>query len=327
MRARSLAGMSMSWFRMRSWCAKCGDAEVTVLGGGLGKFEHEWFTGDEPRTIEIQLFPINDREGRTFGIGAVGSDVTERVGVERALRESLEFEEFMSRSVNDGNLVVFSQPIVDARTGQLAEEELLVRMIGPRGELIAPGDFLPQAQRFGRCRPSTSSWSLVASSWPRPADMWPSTSRRTRSTIRTRSPPFSRNSGGPAGRVSFEITESSALASIDTAERFSNDMRLLGCPLALDDFGTGFGTLTNFRRLALTILKIDRSFVSNMIRDESVVKMIVGIAKEFGLLTTAEGVEDAETRTRLVELGVDQLQGYLIGAPRPATTTSVATNN
>ncbi len=104
-------------------------------------------------------------------------------------------------------------------------------------------------------------------------------------------------------------------------------MRLLGCPLALDDFGTGFGTLTNFRRLALTILKIDRSFVSNMIRDESVVKMIVGIAKEFGLLTTAEGVEDAETRTRLVELGVDQLQGYLIGAPRPATTTSVATNN
>ncbi|MGB1224769.1 MAG: EAL domain-containing protein, partial [Mycobacterium sp.] len=116
-------------------------------------------------------------------------------------------------------------------------------------------------------------------------------------------------------------TEHAALASLDIAERFSDEMKLLGCQVALDDFGTGFGTFTELRRIALHSLKIDISFVRGLLtneRDESVVKIIVRIAKEFGLVTTAEGVENAETLTRLIELGVDQVQGYLIGVPAPA---------
>ncbi len=107
-------------------------------------------------------------------------------------------------------------------------------------------------------------------------------------------------------------------------------MSSLGCRLALDDFGTGYGSFTELRGLTLDTVKIDRSFVHDLLnnpRDESVVRMIVGIAREFGLRTTAEGVEDAETRTRLVELGVDQLQGYLIGRPAPVTKAGGATNN
>ena len=74
--------------------------------------------------------------------------------------------------------------------------------------------------------------------------------------------------------------------------------------------------------MMLDKLKIDRSFVSGLLRnpqDESVVRAIIAIAGEFALLTTAEGVEDVETRNRLVELGVDQLQGFLVGRPAPAT--------
>jgi EAL domain-containing protein (putative c-di-GMP-specific phosphodiesterase class I) len=126
------------------------------------------------------------------------------------------------------------------------------------------------------------------------------------------------------GRISFEVTEHAALASIQIAERFSDDMRLLGCRLALDDFGTGFGTFTDLRRLALHSLKIDISFVRGLPenrRDESVVKMIIHIAKEVGLVTTAEGVGDAATLARLIELGADQVQGYLIARPALATTS------
>lgn len=131
-----------------------------------------------------------------------------------------------------------------------------------------------------------------------------------------------RQGGDAAARVSFEITEHTALASTDLAESFSDDMRELGCRLALDDFGTGFGTFIELRGMTLNSLKIDSTFVRNLLsnpQDEAVVRSIIGIATEFGLLTTAEGLEDPDTRTRLVELGVDRLQGYLIGAPAPAT--------
>jgi len=85
-----------------------------------------------------------------------------------------------------------------------------------------------------------------------------------------------RHAGDLNGRISFEITEHTALASLDVAEQFSDDMKLLGCQLALDDFGTGFGTFTEFRRITLHSLKIDISFVRGLLtnkRDESVVKM------------------------------------------------------
>ena len=300
------------------------DAQVAALRGEVSKFEQEYTVGGERLTFEVQMFAVQNGRGKTFSIGVIGTDVTERVRVERGLRERLEFEEFMSRAINDGNLLAFSQPIVDARTGQLIEEELLVRMIGPGGELIFPGGFLPQAQRFGMM-PAIDRFMVTRGIELARAGRYVAVNLSADSisdpaTIAAITDEL-RQAGDVAGRVSFEITETTALASMDIAERFSNDMRSLGCRLALDDFGTGYGTFTDLRGMKLHSLKVDRSFVSGMLRnkqDESVVKMIVGIAREFGLVTTAEGIEDAETRTRLVELGVDQLQGYLIGVPAPA---------
>ena len=236
------------------------------------------------------------------------------------------------RAITDGRLVVYAQPIVDARTGRVVEEELLVRMVQPGGELTTPGGFLPQAQRFGMM--STVDRFMVARgielarAGRHVAVNLSADSINDPATIAAIIDEL-RQAGDAAARVSFEITETTALASTEVANRFSSDMRVLGCRLALDDFGTGFGTFTELRGMTLHKLKIDRSFVSGLLsnpQDESVVKAIVGIAREFGLLTIAEGVEDTETRARLVELGVDQLQGYLIGAPTLVPMTSVATN-
>lgn len=302
-------------------------AESAALRGEVGKFEQEVTVGGELLTFDLQMFPILDEQGRTFSLGVIGTDVTERTLIERELRERLEFEEFISHAIGDGRLVVFAQPIADARTGQLVEEELLVRLRGADGELIAPAGFLPQAQRFGMMpvidRFMVARGIELARAGRRVAVNLSADSISDPDTMAAITEEL-RRAGEPASRMSFEITESTALASSEIAQRFSTDMRALGCRLALDDFGTGYGSFTELRGLALHTVKIDQSFVRGLLtdkRDESVVRAIVGIAAEFGLRTTAEGVEDDQTRTRLVELGVDQLQGYLIGSPRPVGFT------
>ncbi len=273
---------------------------------------------------------IRDEDGWVENFLVQVTDVTQP---EREMRERVEFEECLARTIAEGRLLVYAQPIVDARTGELVEEELLVRMVTPEGLLMAPDEFLPQARRFGLM--PTIDWFMVArgielARTGRRVDV--NISAATINDAATISEIIDelREADDAAARVSFEITEHTALASTDLAKRFSDDMRELGCRLALDDFGTGFGSFTELRGMALHTVKIDQSFVSGLLRnpqDESVVRAIVDIAEEFGLITTAEGVEDAETRDRLVELGVDQLQGYLVGRPAPVTAVGVATTD
>lgn len=280
------------------------DAESAAANGQSSKFEQEFTVGDQHLTVEIQMFPVGDELGATASVATIGTDVTERKKVQRQLQARLDFEGYISRAINDGRLLVFAQPIVDAATGQVVEEELLVRMAGPDGELISPDRFLPEAIRFGMM-PTIDRFMVtqaieLARAGRNVAVNLSANSINNPATLAEIVDEL-RHAGVLAGRVSFEITESAALASAETAEQFSNVMSSLGCPLALDDFGTGFGAFTELRGMALHKLKIDQSFVRDLLRserDESVVKMIVGIAREFRLVTTAEG-----SRTTKPELG------------------------
>ncbi|MGB0437311.1 MAG: EAL domain-containing protein, partial [Mycobacterium sp.] len=104
------------------------------------------------------------------------------------------------------------------------------------------------------------------------------------------------------------------------AKAFSMSMSGLGCRVALDDFGTGYGTFTELRHLDLCALKIDLTFVRDMLEDrddERIVKTIVAVARTYGLTTIAEGIESVEVLERLAEMGVDRAQGYLFGRPAP----------
>ncbi|MCB0940537.1 MAG: PAS domain S-box protein [Mycobacterium sp.] len=270
---------------------------------------------------------IRDAGGRLENFLIQVTDVTP---VERELRERLEFGESLSSAIADGRLVAYAQPIVDARSGEVVEEELLVRMVGIDGQVMVPDEFLPQARRFGMM-PTIDRFMLTRAielaRAGRRVDVNISAASINDAATMSAIVEELRQAGDVAGRLSFEITEHTALASTELAERFSEDMRRLGCRLALDDFGTGFGSFTELRGMAVNKLKIDQSFVFGLLRnpqDESVVRAIIDIAREFGLLTTAEGVEDAAIRDRLVELGVDQLQGYLVGRPAPVTLAAVA---
>ena len=130
------------------------------------------------------------------------------------------------------------------------------------------------------------------------------------------------SAAGPdlAKKLVFEITETTALTSLEIARSFSRSTTSLGCRVALDDFGTGYGAFTELRNLDLDVLKIDLSFVQNMLEDpddERVVRTIIFVARQYGLTTVAEGVETEALLRRLAELGVDRAQGYLFGKPTP----------
>jgi diguanylate cyclase (GGDEF)-like protein len=118
----------------------------------------------------------------------------------------------------------------------------------------------------------------------------------------------------------FELTENATVASIDRAESLMRRLRRIGCSVALDDFGTGLSSLSYLRQLPVTTLKIDGSFVRDVLKDaraESMVQAIAQLARSMSLSTVAEYVETEELRNRVAALGVDYGQGFAIGRPAP----------
>jgi EAL domain-containing protein (putative c-di-GMP-specific phosphodiesterase class I) len=122
-------------------------------------------------------------------------------------------------------------------------------------------------------------------------------------------------------RLVIEVTEDSFLADPDHARRVIHDLRALGVQVSIDDYGTGFSSLAYLRDLPLQELKIDRSFVADILTDQRssmIVETTNQLAHGLGLRTVAEGVEDEEQRAELHRMGVDLLQGYYFARPMPA---------
>jgi EAL domain-containing protein (putative c-di-GMP-specific phosphodiesterase class I) len=118
----------------------------------------------------------------------------------------------------------------------------------------------------------------------------------------------------------FELSESTAAASVSRADRLMQRLRLLGCRFALDDFGTGLSSLAQLRTLPVSLLKIDGGLVreaSGSQRTEAMVRAIAQLAHAMGMETVAECVESDESRTRMAALGIDYGQGFAIGRPAP----------
>ncbi len=244
---------------------------------------------------------------------AVAFDVTEKKESERRLRRVLTGE----------HLLAYSQPIMEQRRGTVVQEELLVRMRVPHDGVLAPAEFLPEAERIGLI-------GLVDRWMVSKGVAMAMRGRRTEVNLSARSigdQPFAaeleelvRGAGASAENLILEITETAALENLDAALEFAERLTRLGARFALDDFGTGFGSLTHLRRLPVRYLKIDSSFVRDIVHnseDQGLVRGIVAIARELGVLTVAEGVEDEATLWLVRESGVDYAQGYLIGRPAP----------
>jgi EAL domain-containing protein (putative c-di-GMP-specific phosphodiesterase class I) len=241
------------------------------------------------------------------------------------VRERLEWTERIHSAIAQDRLVLYGQPIVNLASGKTERAELLVRMRTSKGssDLILPAEFLPAAERFDVIG-AIDLWVVLQ------ALELACSGRRVEVNLsgQTISDPeqvdaierLVKESGAPAENIVFEITESAVAKNMESARRFAERLRALGCAFALDDFGVGFGTFTYLKHLPVDYLKIDIAFVGDLVRDESdrqVVHAIVGVARNFGMKTIAEGVENQETADLLRLIGVDHAQGYWRGRPAP----------
>ena len=232
-------------------------------------------------------------------------------------------QQIRSAIVNE-RLVLHAQPVValDGRDyGPMYE--LLVRMQDDDGQLIAPSSFLPTAEQFGLIR-DIDRWVLkhgleFAARDNRVAINLSARSLADPDLVQRVAAELARTGARP-DMVTFEFTETAAVSSVEDARALTEALRGLGCNVALDDFGTGFGTFVLLKHLPVTALKIDMEFVrslSSSASDQRIVRAIVAIAAEAGMLTVAEGVQDAGALALLREYGVGFAQGFHIARPGP----------
>jgi EAL domain-containing protein (putative c-di-GMP-specific phosphodiesterase class I) len=210
---------------------------------------------------------------------------------------------------------------VDLATGAVVDHELLIRLRGADGGLIAPGAFLPAAERF-ELMGDIDAWVLEQ------AVAHAASGRSVHLNVSAQSIGDACVVGalgralaetGADGRLlTLELTETALVRDGRRAARFALSARAFGCRVALDDFGSGYNGFARIKQLSVDILKIDQLFVRDLLQSpasQSVVKAIVSLARDLGIRTVGEGVEDAATLERLRELGVDQAQGYHLGRP------------
>ncbi len=244
-------------------------------------------------------------------------------------RSRLALAEDLRHGLERGQLVVWYQPQVEARSGEVCSVEALVRWKHPTQGLLAPFSFLPAARRAGLMPRLTE---IVLATAVRDLSAWRAQGVDLCVAINVAPPELlsgtvlptlmstlSREAVAP-DRVIIEVTEDSFLADPDHAHAVIAQLRTDGVQVSIDDYGTGFSSLAYLRNLPLQELKIDRTFVSTINSDERscmIVKTTTQLAHGLGLRVVAEGVEDEAQHDLLKALGVNVLQGYLFARPMP----------
>jgi len=228
-------------------------------------------------------------------------------------------------------LVLHYQPLVDLRTGQTTGVEALVRWTHPTHGLLAPDAFIPLAEQTGLIVPLTR-WVLEQAvaqqaTWARmgrPLAVAVNLSVRTLHDERlpeTLAWLLRRSAIAPE-QVTLEITESVLMADPAQAHAVLTRLSALGVRVAIDDFGTGYSSLAYLKQLPVDAVKIDKSFVQSMgateaTKDTAIVRSIIELGHNLGLMVVAEGIEDRETWAHVRALGGDVAQGYYLSRPLP----------
>jgi diguanylate cyclase (GGDEF)-like protein len=227
-------------------------------------------------------------------------------------------------------LVMHYQPKADVRTGRIVGAEALMRWRHPRHGVMMPDRFIPLAERSGLIRSLTmfavETALAQARSWREAGiELTVSVNLSTRDLIDVGLPEgiaaLLEQVGVPGHLLELEITEGVIMADPLRARGVISRLREMGVSVAIDDFGLGYSSLGYLKQLPVKDLKIDRSFVINMMDDQDdlvIVQSTIDLAHNLGLTVVAEGVETDETWRRLRTLGCDVAQGWLIGRPLPA---------
>ena len=251
--------------------------------------------------------------------------------VERETRSNNSSIRRIEQALEEGELELYYQPKVDLQRRRVVGVEALLRWNHPRRGLVPPLDFLPLIEEH-ELAVRVGEWVLESALAQLAA--WRASGLKLSMSINVagrqlREPHFvevlaealERHPGVPADRLELEVLETAALGEIDKVSKVIEGCRELGVSVALDDFGTGYSSLTYLKRLPASTLKIDQSFVREMLHDAenlAIVQGTLGLATAFQRQAVAEGVESVEHGSLLIRLGCRYAQGYGIARPMPA---------
>jgi diguanylate cyclase (GGDEF)-like protein/PAS domain S-box-containing protein len=246
-------------------------------------------------------------------------------------RHAANLDAELRTAVAEDQFVLFYQPQIDLATGRIVGAEALLRWNRPGLGIVGPGVFLSRAEENGLILP-ISEWVLreacrEAKKWQRSGLGTPRVSvNLSPIQFRRRSVPLLvaqvlGETGLDPRRLDLELTESILMEDLESVAHDLRQLLELGVAISIDDFGTGYSSLSYVKRLPVTRIKIDQSFVRNMAQDPNdaaIVRAIVTLGHSLELVVVAEGVETADQLAKLREEGCDEVQGFYFGRPMPA---------
>lgn len=247
----------------------------------------------------------------------------ETMQIRQEYQNNILWSKKLKEAIEEKQFCLYYQPIFDALSGDIVEYEALIRMIDNNGEIVSPGYFLPAARQsrlyahltrfvidevFKMVETSTQTYSMNLSV----DDIF---DKPTRELIIRRLSESSHSS-----RVIFELLESEGIENYPEVSTFISDVKKFGCRIAIDDFGTGYSNFAHIIKLDVDLLKIDGSLIRNIDTDsnaQTILTAITEFSKHLGLKTVAEFVHSEAVYNKCKELGIDYLQGYYLGEPKP----------
>jgi diguanylate cyclase (GGDEF)-like protein/PAS domain S-box-containing protein len=308
-----------------------------------------WQSGVFPVTLSIGIVPISRESGDLQTVLAAGDDachISKEEGGNRitvlSVRDALfqkrrgemDWISKINRAVEENRFVLYQQLIapINAAKELQTKHEILIRLVNEDGSIASPGEFIPAAERYN-LMPLIDRWVVTNSfaGYRRLIDEGSPLAGRI-ITVNLSGPSIldesliefilfeSSRHGLDPSRISFEITESSAIQNLATAGRFMARLKDEGFTFALDDFGSGYSSFGYLKNLPVDYLKIDGSLVQGIAESTvsyTMVQAINAVGQVMGIHTIAEFVKNREILEKLVEIGVDYAQGYELAKPVP----------
>lgn len=301
--------------------------------------EHQLFIN---ASIGISLFPsdalspeqlLRNADSALFKAKSAGRNgyalYTEELTAHAQQRVETAFE--LRHALDQQQLRVYYQPVHDLRTRRLVGVEALVRWEHPQRGLVSPAEFIPIAERTGLIA-EIDAWVMRQAcqqmcAWQQAGVGLSFVAVNVSSRLFARRELYQQvaqvlhDTGLDPACLELEVTESAVMEDPEVALEQMHRLRELGVRLAIDDFGTGYSSLLRLKRLPVQKLKIDQGFVAGLPGDEddaAIVRVIIALAQSMGMQVHAEGIEQAEQATFLLEHGSHLGQGYWFGRPVPA---------
>ena len=246
--------------------------------------------------------------------------------MDEALRERRQLDADLRQAIGKGELGVHYQPLADLESGTILGFEALVRWQHPGRGAVGPATFIPLAEESGFIL-KLGEWVLreacaEAARWTPPLKLSVNLSpvQFTQGDLAAQVEQILAETGLDPRRLELEVTEGLLIKDADKAIAILKRLKTLGVEIAMDDFGTGYSSLSYFRMFPFDKVKIDQSFIRDMIGNpqaRAIIRSVIGLGRGLGMPVVAEGVETSEQLDALRAEGCDQVQGYLISRPNP----------